>query len=80
MMTKRPKYPATAQEFEEQADQAEAKYLALILALTVPEMVGLSRAVSKALEHENALLKADTIHKMQYGIGNYKVWQNRGRT
>ena len=58
-------WPATREQFEREADIAEAKYGPLVMNLRPAEAVGLERAVTKKLAALNAELKADSLRTMQ---------------
>lgn len=58
-------WPATREQFEREADIAEAKYGPLVMNLRPPEVVGLERAVTKKLAALNAELKAEATKTMQ---------------
>lgn len=64
------------EQFEREADIAEAKYTPLVMRLvSAPEVIGLHRAISKRIAMLNAEAKAETDRQMRerspkVGIGS----------
>lgn len=68
-------WPESREQFEREADIAEAKYGPLVMNLRPVEAIGLQRALNKKLDAMQAELKADTDRQMrerspQAGIGS----------
>lgn len=59
------RWPSTREEFEKEADAAEAKYGPLVMNLRPAQAIGLHRALGKKIDALNAELKADTDRQMR---------------